>query len=113
KVDRIDIVHIHDADNHYHEAMSGAYRALAELRSQGVIQAVGAGMNQSKMLTQFANEGEFDCFLLAGRYTLLDQTALADLLPIAVEKQISIFVGGPLNSGILANPYADTPMFNY
>ncbi|MCF8566834.1 aldo/keto reductase [Alicyclobacillus tolerans] len=113
QVGHIDILHIHDPDDHYPEAMAGAYRALSELRSQGVISAVGAGMNQSAMLTRFALEGEFDCFLLAGRYTLLDQTAMADLLPVAEEKNISLFIGGPLNSGILANPYAENAMFNY
>ncbi|TDF98105.1 aldo/keto reductase [Paenibacillus piri] len=109
----VDIVHIHDPDDHYEEAWNGAYRAVNELRSQGVIRAVGSGMNQSAMLTRFANEGEFDCFLLAGRYTLLDQSGLEDLLPVAVEKNISIFIGGPLNSGILADPYSNNPKFNY
>jgi len=113
RLDPIDILHIHDSDDHYPEAMAGAYRALSELRSQGVIHAVGAGMNQSAMLTHFAQEGEFDCFLLAGRYTLLDQAALVDLMPLAAQKGISIFIGGPLNSGILADPYSATPMFNY
>jgi D-threo-aldose 1-dehydrogenase len=109
----VDILHIHDPDDHYQEAMDGAYRAVSELRSQGVIRAVGAGMNQSAMPTRFAHEGDFDCFLLAGRYTLLDQSSLKDLMPTAVEKGISIFIGGPLNSGILADPYSKNPMFNY
>lgn len=109
----VDILHIHDADDHYQEALEGAYRAVSELRSQGVIRAVGAGMNQSEMLTRFAQEGDFDCFLMAGRYTLLDQSAIKDLMPTATEKRISIFIGGPLNSGILADPYSKNPMFNY
>ncbi|TBL81181.1 aldo/keto reductase [Paenibacillus thalictri] len=109
----VDILHIHDADDHFAEAMEGAYRAADELRSQGVIRAVGAGMNQSAMLARFAQEGDFDCFLLAGRYTLLDQSGLQDLMPIAERKGISIFAGGPLNSGILADPYSSRPMFNY
>ncbi len=75
-LDRIDVLHIHDPDHHYSTALTGAYRALERLRADGVIGAVSAGMNQAEMLTRFAREGDFDCFLLAGRYTLLDQIAL-------------------------------------
>jgi D-threo-aldose 1-dehydrogenase len=103
-LDRIDILHIHDPDDHYDEALAGAYRALDRLRSEGVIGAVGAGMNQAEMLTRFAREADFDCFLLAGRYTLLDQIALKELLPECVERGISIIAGGVYNSGILADP---------
>jgi D-threo-aldose 1-dehydrogenase len=101
---RIDVLHIHDPDDHYDEALRGAYRALEQLRSEGVIGAVGAGMNQSEMLTRFAREGSFDCFLLAGRYTLLEQGALDELLPVCVERGIAIIAGGVYNSGILADP---------
>jgi D-threo-aldose 1-dehydrogenase len=101
---RIDILHIHDPDNPYDEAIGGAYRALAQLRSEGVIRAVGAGMNQSEMLARFAREGDFDCFLLAGRYTLLEQGALDELLPLCLERSIAIIAGGVYNSGILADP---------
>jgi D-threo-aldose 1-dehydrogenase len=103
-VDRVDVLHIHDPDDHYRQALDGAYRALHELREQGVIGAVSAGMNQSAMLTRFATDAEFDCFLIAGRYSLLDQSALADLLPVAAERQISIIAGGVYNSGLLADP---------
>lgn len=103
-LDRIDILHIHDPDNHYDAALSGAYQALDRLRSDGVIGAVGAGMNQAEMLTLFARQANFDCFLLAGRYTLLDQIALAELLPECVERGIAIIAGGVYNSGILADP---------
>ncbi|MCF8565153.1 aldo/keto reductase [Alicyclobacillus tolerans] len=112
-INHVNIVHIHDADDHFPEAMDGAYRALSDLRSQRIVDAIGAGMNQSEMLTKFAIEGDFDCFLMAGRYTLLDQSALADLLPVAEQKGISIFIGGPFNSGILADPYGVVPKFNY
>lgn len=105
-LDRIDILHIHDPDQHYDAALAGAYRALDELRSQRVIGAVGAGMNQAAMLARFAREADFDCFLLAGRYTLLDQTAFSDLLPLCAEKGISIIIGGVYNSGLLADPSA-------
>jgi D-threo-aldose 1-dehydrogenase len=103
-LDRIDILHIHDPDHHYSEAVEGAYKALDKLRSDGVISAVGAGMNQAEMLTRFAREANFDCFLLAGRYTLLDQVALKELLPLCLEKGVAIIAGGVYNSGILADP---------
>ena len=104
QLDRIDILHIHDPDNHYDDAIRGAFKALDHLRSEGVIQAVGAGMNQAEMLSRFAREGNFDCFLLAGRYTLLDQIALDELLPTCVERGIAIIAAGVYNSGILADP---------
>jgi len=103
-LDRIDILHIHDPDDHYDQALQGAYKALDQLRSEGVIRAVGAGMNQAEMLARFARDGNFDCFLLAGRYTLLDQVALDELLPLSVERGIAIIAGGVYNSGILADP---------
>lgn len=111
--ERLDIIHIHDPDEHFGEAMEGAYRALDTLRSQGVIGAIGVGMNQAEMLARFAHAGDFDCFLLAGRYTLLDQRGLAELLPLCVRRQISVFIGGPFNSGLLADPYAAVTTFNY
>jgi D-threo-aldose 1-dehydrogenase len=101
-LDRIDVVHIHDPDDHFEEALSGAYPALDRLRREGVIRAVGAGMNQVELLTRFAREAEFDCFLVAGRYTLLDQVALPELLPLCVERGIAVIAGGVYNSGILA-----------
>jgi len=113
RLDRVDIVLIHDPDDHYDQAMSEAYPTLAELRSQGVIKAIGAGMNQWQMLARLARDGDFDCFLLAGRYTLLDQSGLAELLPLCVEKRISIILGGPYNSGILASDLSSSATFNY
>ncbi len=103
-VDRIDIALIHDPDDHWEAAIGEAFPALARLREQGVIRAVGAGMNQSAMLARFAREGDFDVFLLAGRYTLLDHEALDDLLPLCVERGIGVMIGGVMNSGILADP---------
>ena len=88
-LDRVDILLIHDPDDHYDQAFEGAYRALSELRSQGVISALGAGMNQWEMEARFAREGDFDCFLLAGRYTLIDHSALSEFLPLCLEKKIS------------------------
>ena len=115
-IERLDILHIHDPDHHYVDALHGAYRALDELRAKGVIGAVGAGMNQAEMLTRFAEEADFDCFLLAGRYTLLDQVALKDLLPVCVKRGVAIIAAGVYNSGILGDPrpgahynYQDAP----
>ena len=104
KLDRIDVLHIHDPDDHYDAAVGGAYRALARLRQEGTVGAVGAGMNQWEMLQGFAVQCNFDCFLLAGRYTLLDRSAGESLLPMCERKSISIIAGGVYNSGILADP---------
>jgi D-threo-aldose 1-dehydrogenase len=103
-LDRVDVLHIHDPDEHYDEAVGGAYRALDRLRAEGSIKAVGAGMNQAEMLARFARAADFDCFLLAGRYTLLDRTGALELMPLCVEKNIAIIAGGVFNSGILADP---------
>ena len=111
-LDRIDILHIHDPDDHYEQALHGAYRALDTLRSEGTIAAVGAGMNQAEMLARFARDANFDCFLLAGRYTLLDRIGAKELLPLCVERGIAVVAGGVFNSGILANPNSDTH-YNY
>ena len=112
-VERIDILHIHDPDDHWPEAIGGAYPALAALRGNGVIRAVSAGMNQWEMLARFAHEGDFDCFLLAGRYSLLDQSALDELLPLCVKKNIGIMAGGTYNSGILAKGARPGATYNY
>jgi D-threo-aldose 1-dehydrogenase len=113
-VDRVDVLHIHDPDNHFEQAISGAYKALDKLRSEGTIAALGSGMNQAEMLARFAREGDFDCFLVAGRYSLLDQAALPELLPICEQKNIAIIIGGVYNSGILANlGVPDRETFNY
>lgn len=111
-LDRIDILHLHDPDDHYEQAVGGAYRALDRLRAEGTVGAIGAGMNQSGMLARFARARAFDCFLLAGRYTLLEQGALEDLLPLCVDRGISIVAGGVYNSGLLADPRPGAK-FNY
>ena len=111
-LERIDILHIHDPDNHFDDAVAGAYRALDKLRQDRVISAVGAGMNQAEMLVKFAKQADFDCFLLAGRYTLLDQVGLEELLPLCLDRDIAIIAGGVYNSGILADPRPGTH-YNY
>jgi D-threo-aldose 1-dehydrogenase len=111
-LDRFGIVYIHDPDEHLDAAMTGAYRALEQLRSDGTIGAVGASSNHCDPLLHLAMAGDFDCFLLAGRYSLLDQRALEELLPRAYERGIAIVIGGVFNSGVLADPSA-RPFFDY
>lgn len=117
QLDHIDILLMHDPDegasvltgeafdeahSHFDEAMENAYPILSDMRAQGLVKAIGLGMNQWQMLAKFAEAGQFDCFLLAGRYTLLEQEPLQEFLPMCQEKGISIIIGGPYNSGILA-----------
>jgi D-threo-aldose 1-dehydrogenase len=110
--DRLDIVYVHDPDNHLAEALEGAFPALIELRQQGVISAVGAGMNQTAALETFARETDPDVFLLAGRYTLLEQGALDTFLPLCEQRGIAVVAGGTYNSGLLADPSPGTH-YNY
>ena len=112
-IERVDIVFVHDPDEHYQAALAGTFPVLRELRDDGRIRAIGAGMNQWQMELAFAREGSNDCFLLAGRYTLLDQTALPEFLPYCVEHRISVVAGGPYNSGILAVGPRSGATFNY
>jgi D-threo-aldose 1-dehydrogenase len=100
-LDRIDVVYIHDPDDYFDEAMAGAYPALERLRAEGVVRAIGVGMNQSEMLARFARETDIDCLLLAGRYTLLDTSGLDELLPVCLERGVAVVAGGVFNSGAL------------
>jgi D-threo-aldose 1-dehydrogenase len=111
-VARADILLIHDVDRrnqgeHYPEvfrsAMDGAYKALLELREQKLVSAIGCGLNEWEACEDFARAGDFDCFLLAGRYTLLHQESLRSFLPLCEQRDIGIILGGPYNSGILAS----------
>ncbi len=103
-LDRVDILYLHDPDEFEVEVYESGYPALAELRSQGVVAAIGAGMNQAEMLARFVRRLDLDVVLLAGRYSLLDQRALCELLPACDERGVGVVVGGALNSGLLANP---------
>lgn len=103
-IERFDALHIHDPDWFPEEALDGAFKALDQLRREGTIGAVGCGMNQWEMLARFAREADFDAFVLAGRYTLLDQSGFAELLPECEKRGISIINGGVYNSGILCHP---------
>ncbi|MGW1030415.1 aldo/keto reductase [Streptomyces sp. NPDC002577] len=101
-LDRLDVVYLHDPDDHWRQAAEEAMPTLAELRDQGVIGAIGAGMNQSAMLARFLRETAADVVMLAGRYTLLDQSALDDVLPAARELGKSVVAVGVFNSGLLS-----------
>jgi D-threo-aldose 1-dehydrogenase len=103
-LDRVDILLLHDPDDHEREAYEQAVPALIELRDQGVVTAIGAGMNQAEMLTRFVRDLDIDVVLVAGRYSLLDQRALAELLPTCAARGTAVVVGGVFNSGLLADP---------
>ena len=111
-LDRVDIVYLHDPDDHAEQAFREGYPALEKLRAEGVVGAIGAGMNQAEMLTRFVQDTDADVVLCAGRYTLLDQSALAELLPAAVARGKSVVIGGAFNSGLLADPKPDAT-YNY
>lgn len=112
-IDRVDIAYIHDCDDHFDEAIGGAYPALEQLRSEGVVGAIGAGLNQTEMLTRFVTETDMDVVLCAGRYTLLDPKATEDLFPACLARGVAVVMGGVFNSGILVDPYADGARYNY
>src|SRR6266850_7811008 len=112
-LERVDILFVHDPDDHYEQALNEAFPVLVELRAAGLVQAIGAGMNQWQMELALARQGHCDCFLLAGRYTLLDQTSLPEFLPYCVERGIAVVAGGPYNSGLLAVGARAGATFNY
>jgi D-threo-aldose 1-dehydrogenase len=119
---RADILLIHDVDRRnqgdrlpevFRAAMTGAYKALLSLREQGLISAIGCGLNEWEACQQFAEAGDFDCFLLAGRYTLLEQHSIKSFLPLCERRGIGIVLGGPYNSGILASGAVKGAWFDY
>jgi aryl-alcohol dehydrogenase-like predicted oxidoreductase len=113
-LDRIDIAYLHDPDDHWEQAAAEAVPALVELREQGVVGAIGAGMNQSAMLARFVRETDVDVMMCAGRYTLLEQGAAGDLLPLAQRQGVGVVIAGVYNSGLLSrdHPPADA-FYNY
>ena len=111
-VGRFDVLHLHDPDDHLEQAATTASRALRDLRAEGMVTAIGAGSNRSAPLAELIRTGDFDVVLLAGRYTLLDQTAMADLLPLCESRGVSVVIGGVFNSGILIDPVRGAH-FNY
>ncbi len=114
-VDFVEIAHIHDADPDadFRIALDEAYPVLADFKAQGVIRAIGAGMNQWQQEAEFARNADFDCFLLAGRYTLLEQEPIHEYLPLCLEKGISVFLGGVYNTGILATGSIPEARYQY
>jgi D-threo-aldose 1-dehydrogenase len=123
-IEQIDVLLIHDVDiwthgtkeayeQRFREAMAGAHKALVELRSQGVVSAIGIGVNEVEPSIRFATEGDIDCIMLAGRYTLLEHLAVPELLPLAQKKGISFLIAGPYNSGILATGAIPGAKYNY
>jgi D-threo-aldose 1-dehydrogenase len=118
----VDIALIHDIDAWTHgddaprrqrEALDGAWRALADLKSQGVVRAIGIGVNDAAVCASFAREADLDCVLLAGRYSLLEQGALDTFLPLARARGIGVLLGGVFNSGILATGATPGAKYNY
>ena len=104
-VDRVDIVHIHDPDDHIHEALEGTYPALVALRDQGVIGAVSLGTNSVGTAAAFLERADLDCMLVAGRYTLLDRSATV-LIDACADRGVAFLAAGVFNSGVLARPQA-------
>ena len=121
--DRLDLLLIHDVDvwthgrdaieQRFREAMEGAYVALDKLRGEGVVKGIGIGVNEADMCVRFAKAGSFDTMLLAGRYSLLEQPALAEFLPLAQQQGIGVMLGGVFNSGILATGAVSGAKYNY
>lgn len=103
-VNHIDIALMHDCENHVEEAINNAFPVLHTLKSQGIIKAIGVGLNFPDIAMRIMSEVDLDIALIAGRYTLLDQSAQRELLPYAIERKVDITIGGVFNSGVLANP---------
>ncbi len=98
---------------HFKEAMEGSYRALLKLRDEGVVKAIGFGVNEWQVCHEALKRGDFDCFLLAGRYTLLEQESLDEFLPLCEARNAAVVIGGGLNSGILATGAVPGAKYNY
>jgi D-threo-aldose 1-dehydrogenase len=103
-IESVEILFIHDPDSHADEAILEAYPELDRMRSEGIIKAIGVGMNQCAIPTRIMKETDIDVVLIAGRYSLLDQEAMEELLPTALARNVDVIVAGVFNSGILANP---------
>ena len=103
-IESVEILFIHDPDAHANEAILEAYPELDRMRSEGIIKAIGVGMNQCAIPTRIMKETDIDVVLIAGRYSLLDQEAMEELLPTALARNVDVIVAGVFNSGILANP---------
>jgi D-threo-aldose 1-dehydrogenase len=111
-VKRFDILHLHDPDNHFREASTTGFEGLAALRAEGLVSAIGAGMNRTAVQAELVRECDLDVVLVAGRYTLLDQSAMDDLMPLCVSRNVSVVIGGVFNSGVLVDP-SPGALFDY
>ena len=111
-LDHIDIVLLHDCEDYLEQTLREAYPVLDSYRSQGIIKAVGMGLNLCAPSVAIMKDTDLDCALIAGRYTLLDQEAQHELFPLALKKNVSMIIGGVFNSGVLANPVPGA-MYNY
>ncbi len=113
-LDRVDVLLLHDPDEHWTQAVDEGYPALAELRDQGVVRAIGVGMKQSEMPAKFVRHTDIDLVMLAGRYTLLEQGAINDLLPLCEQRGVGVIAVGVFNSGLLAEPRPpETTFYDY
>lgn len=121
-LEHMDICFIHDIDvftrgaeqpEVFRQAMDGCFRALERLRSEGLVKAIGVGVNESEVCEAALRARDFDCFLLAGRYSLLEQGALDSFLPLCVERNVAVVIGGGFNSGILATGAVEGARYNY
>jgi D-threo-aldose 1-dehydrogenase len=112
RLGRADIALIHDPDDHLAEALDGAYPALARLRADGTVGAIGVGVNSVSVAEWFVARCDLDCVLVAGRYTLLDDSAAASLFPLCLARGVAVLAAGVFNSGILADP-ADGARYDY
>jgi aryl-alcohol dehydrogenase-like predicted oxidoreductase len=110
RLDRVDVLHVHDPDENFPVAVTDAYRALAELRRRGTIGAVSIGVNHAPVAARYLAEVDgLDCVLIAGRYNLLDQSGLDELLPLCAARGIGVMVAGVYQSGLLADPRPGAP----
>jgi D-threo-aldose 1-dehydrogenase len=109
QIDSVDIVYLHDPDHHENEVYDTGYPAVAELRDQGIVKAIGVGMNQAPMLARFVQQLDLDVILCAGRYTLLDTSAANELFPACIRRGTAVVLGGVFNSGLLADPTPGAP----
>lgn len=121
-LESIDICFIHDIDRFirgedqpevFRQAMDGCWKALSRMRDQGVVKAVGVGVNEWEVCHEALVQRDFDCFLLAGRYTLLEQEPLDEFLPLCEQRGAAVVVGGGFNSGILATGAVDGAKYDY